>query len=144
MMELTASGEVDAALPLWHWVARMEAAGVAREIMTVADMLEQLGLPRELPNLMAVARADLPDELKTAFLAALQDTFEVMRNTRAGVLCWQPRLAEGSRSLPDPTQFPQVIERWKAGTTDKWGQESIDGLVAMVERLVELAGPEAV
>src|SRR5690554_2141712 len=35
MMELTASGEVDAALPLWHWVARMEAAGVAREIMKI-------------------------------------------------------------------------------------------------------------
>src|SRR5690606_12895794 len=52
MMELTGSGEVDAALPLWHWVARMEAAGVGREIVSVADMLEQLGLPRELPNLM--------------------------------------------------------------------------------------------
>src|SRR5690606_17098206 len=89
MMELTASGEVDAALPLWHWVARMEAAGVAREIMTVADMLEQLGLPRELPNLMVVARDDMPDELKTAFIAALQDTFEVMRNTPADDPFWQ-------------------------------------------------------
>src|SRR5690554_2272459 len=144
MMELTASGEVDASLPLWYWVARMEAAGVAREIMSVADMLEQLGLPRNLPNLMVVARDDMPDELKTAFIAALQDTFEVMRNTPADDPFWQTILDEGLYSLPDPSQFPQVIERWKAGTTSKWDQESIDGLVAMVERLVELAGPEAV
>lgn len=144
MMELTASGEVDAALPLWHWVARMEAAGVAREIMTVADMLEQLGLPRELPNLMVVARDDMPDELKTAFIAALQDTFEVMRNTPADDPFWQTILDEGLYSLPNASQFPAVVERWKAGTTRKWDQESIDGLVAMVQRLVDLAGAEAV
>jgi len=144
MMELTASGEVDAALPLWHWVARMEAAGVSREIMTVADMLEQLGLPRDLPNLIVVARDDMDDELKTRFVAALQDTFEVMLATPADDPFWQTILDEGLYSLPDPSQFPSVVERWKAGTTDKWDQESIDGLVAMVERLVELAGPEAV
>jgi len=144
MMELTASGEVDAALPLWHWVARMEAAGVSREIMTVADMLEQLGLPRDLPNLIVVARDDMDDELKTRFIAALQDTFEVMLATPADDPFWQTILDEGLYSLPDPRQFPSVVERWKAGTTDKWDQESIDGLVAMVERLVELAGPEAV
>src|SRR5690606_16540202 len=144
MMELTASGEVDAALPLWHWVARMEAAGVGREIISVADMLEQLGLPRDLPNLVVVARDDMDDELKTRFIAALQDTFEVMLATPADDPFWQTILDEGLYSLPDPRQFPSVVERWKAGTTDKWDQESIDGLVAMVERLVELAGPEAV
>lgn len=144
MMQLTASGEVDASLPLWHWVARMEAAGVAREIMSVADMLEQLGLPRNLPNLVIVARDDMDDELKTAFIATLQDTFETMLATPTDDPFWQTILDEELYSLPDPSQFPQVVERWKAGTTDEWNQETIDGLVDMVERLVELAGPEAV
>ncbi len=144
MMQLTASGEVDAALPLWHWVARMEAAGVAREIMSVADMLEELGLPRNLPNLVIVARDDMPDELKTAFIATLQDTFEAMLAAPTDDPFWQTILDEELYSLPDPSQFPQVIERWKAGTTDEWNEETIDGLVDMVQRLVDLAGSDAV
>lgn len=144
MMELTASGEVDASLPLWHWVARMEAAGVGREIMTIADMLGQLGLPSDLPNLVIVARDDMPDELKTAFIATLQDTVATLLETPADDPFWQTILDEGLYSLPDPSQFPQVVERWKLGTTDNWTQEQVDGLVSMVDRLVELAGPEVV
>ncbi len=144
MMELTASGEVDASLPLWHWVARMEAAGVGREIMTVADMLGELGLPSDLPNLVIVARDDMPDELKTAFIATLQDTVDVMLETPADDPFWQTILDQGLYSLPDPSQFPQVVERWKIGTTDNWTQAQVDGLVSMVDRLVDLAGAEVV
>lgn len=144
MMQLTASGEVDAALPLWHWVARMEAAGVAREVMTVADMLGQLGLPSDLPNLMVVARDDMPDELKTAFIATLEDTIEVMLATPSDDPFWQTILDLEYYSLPDASQFPQVVDRWKLGTTSNWTQETIDGLISMVDRLVELAGPDVV
>lgn len=144
MMQLTASGEAEAALPLWHWVARMEAAGVAREIMTVADMLGAMGLPSDLPNLVVVARDDMPDELKVAFIAALQDTIDVMLATPNDDPFWQTILDLELYSLPDASQFPQVVERWKLGTTSTWNQQTIDGLVAMVDRLVELAGPEVV
>lgn len=144
MSELTASGEVDAALPLWHWVARMEAAGIAREVVSVAGMLEQLGLPGDLPNLVVVARDDLPADLKTAFIATLQDTVDAMLATPADDPFWQSILDLGLYSLPDPSQFPQVVERWKLGTTSSWTQASVDGLVAMVDRLVELAGAEVV
>jgi len=144
MMQLTADGQVDAALPLWHWVARMEAAGVAREVMSVADMLGELGLPSDLPNLMVVARDDMPDELKTRFIATLQDTFAAMVAAPADDPFWQSILDLGLYSLPDPAQFPTVIARWKKGTTSNWTQESIDGLVSMVDRLVALAGADVV
>lgn len=144
MQQLTASGEVDAALPLWHWVARMEAAGVAREVMSVADMLGELGLPSDLPNLIVVARDDMPDELKTSFIAALQDTFALMLATPSDDPFWQSILDLELYSLPDASQFPQVVDRWKAGTTNDWTQESIDGLVEMVDRLVALAGADVV
>lgn len=144
MQQLTASGDVDAALPLWHWVARMEAAGVAREVMSVADMLGELGLPTDLPNLVVVARDDMPDELKTRFVATLQDTFDAMVNTPSDDPFWSSILELELYSLPDASQFPQVVDRWKRGTTSNWTQESIDGLVAMVDRLVELAGPDVV
>lgn len=144
MQQLTASGDVDAALPLWHWVARMEAAGVAREVMSVADMLGELGLPTDLPNLVVVARDDMPDELKTRFVATLQDTFDAMVNTPSDDPFWSSILELELYSLPDSSQFPQVVDRWKRGTTSNWTQESIDGLVAMVDRLVELAGSDVV
>lgn len=144
MSELTANGEVDASLPLWHWVARMEAAGISREIISVVGMLEQLGLPGDLPNLVVVARDEMSAELKTAFIAALQDTIEVMLATPSDDPFWQTILDLELYSLPDPTQFPLVVNRWKLGTTSTWTQESVDGLVAMVDRLVELAGAEVV
>lgn len=144
MSELTANGEVDASLPLWHWVARMEAAGISREVISVAGMLEQLGLPGDLPNLVVVARDEMPAELKTAFIAALQDTIEVMLATPSDDPFWQTILDLELYSLPNRAQFPQVVERWKLGTTSNWTQEQVDGLVAMVDRLVELAGAEVV
>ena len=144
MSQLTASGEVDAALPLWHWVARMEAGGISREIVSVAGMLEQLGLPGDLPNLVIVARDEMPDELKTAFIATLQDTVDAMLAAPADDPFWQSILDLELYSLPDPSQFPQVVERWKLGTTDNWTQEQVDALVDMVDRLVDLAGSDVV
>ena len=144
MMQLVASEEVDAALPLWHFVARMDAAGTIREIMPVTEMLAALGLPGDLPNLMILARDDFDAELKTAFIATFQDTVDAMVATPIDDPFWQTILDLELYSLPDPSQFPLVIERWKLGTPDAWTEESIDGLVAMVERLVELAGAEVV
>ncbi len=144
MMQLVANSEVDAALPLWHFVARMEAAGTIREIMPVTEMLAALGLPGDLPNLMILARDDLDAELKTAFIATFQDTVDVMVATPNDDPFWQTILDEELYTLPDPSQFTLVIDRWKLGTPDAWTEESIDGLVAMVERLVELAGAEVV
>ncbi len=144
MMELIASGEADAALPFWHFVARMEAAGTAREVMPVTDMLAALGLPGDLPNLMVVARDDLPAEVKTAFIQTLIDTVDVMKATPNDDPFWQTILDQGLYTLPDPTQFPLVVDRWRLGTPDGWTDAHIDGLVNMVERLVELAGAEVV
>lgn len=144
MVQLIADAEVDAALPFWHFVARMEAAGQAREVMAVTDMLAALGLPGDLPNLMVLARDDMPAELKTAFIQTLIDTVDVMKATPNDDPFWQTILDMELYSLPDPTAFPRVIDRWRLGTPDGWTEAHIDGVIAMVERLVDLAGEEVV
>jgi NitT/TauT family transport system substrate-binding protein len=144
MVQLIADAEVDAALPFWHFVARMEAAGQAREVMAVSDMLGALGLPSDLPNLMVLARDDMPADFKTAFIQTLIDTVDAMKGTPNDDPFWQSILDLELYSLPDPSAFPQVIDRWRLGTPDGWTEAHIDGLVAMVERLVELAGEEVV
>jgi NitT/TauT family transport system substrate-binding protein len=144
MLQLVSSGEIDAALPLWHFVARMEAAGTGREIMPVTGMLEALGLPGDLPNLMVLGRDDTPAHLKTAFISALIDTVNLMKSLPTSDPFWQSILDEGLYTLPNQAQFPAVVERWKLGTPDAWTEASIDGLLAMVDRLLELAGPDVV
>jgi NitT/TauT family transport system substrate-binding protein len=144
MSQLVGNGEVTAALPLWHWVARMEAAGTAREIMSVAAMLGELGLPTDLPNLVVVARDGMDDELKTRFITALDETVSFLMTLPNDDPFWQSILDLGLYSLPNQAQFPAVIDRWRLGTTSAWGPEQIDGLVAMVDRLVEVAGAEVV
>jgi len=144
MQQLIASGEVDAGLPLWHFVARIEGAGQGRELMAVTDMLEELGLPSDLPNLVILARDDFDADLKRAFLTAFVETVELMKTLPSDDGFWQSILDLELYSLPDPSLFPAVVERWKAGTPDAWTEASIDGLIAMVERLLEIAGPDVV
>lgn len=144
MAQLVANGEADAALPLWHWVARMEASGSARELMTVAEMLGMLGLPTDLPNLVVVARDGMDDALKTAFIKALDETVAFMKGLPNDDPFWQSILDLELYSLPNRAQFPAVVDRWRLGTVDTWGPEQIEGLTAMVDRLVELAGAEVV
>lgn len=144
MSQLVGNGEADAALPLWHWVARMEASGSARELMTIADMQTMLGLPTGLPNLVVVARDGLDDDLKTKFIAALTETVEHMRSLPNDDPFWQSILDLELYSLPDEAQFPAVIDRWRLGTVTTWTDAQIDGLSAMVDRLVEIAGAEVV
>ena len=144
MQQLITTGEVDAGLPLWHFVARIEAAGGGREVMPVTAMLEALGLPSDLPNLVIMARDDFDDALKTAFIAAFIETVDTMKALPSDDPFWQSILDLELYTMPDPSQFPTVIERWKFGTPDAWTDVQIDGLVAMVDRLLELAGPEVV
>lgn len=142
MQQLIANGQVDAGLPLWHFVARIEGAGLGREVMPVTAMLDELGLPNDLPILMILARDDFDADLKRAFLAAFVDTVEAMIALPAEDPFWQSILELGLYSLPDASLFPSVVERWKFGTPDSWTEESIDAMVAMSQSLLDIAGPE--
>jgi len=142
MIQLVSNGEVGGALPFWHFVARIEAAGDGREVMAVTGMLEELGLPSDLPILMILARDDFDAELKRAFLSAFVETVELMKSLPSDDAFWQSILDLGLYSLPDASLFPAVIERWKQGTPDAWTEDSIDAMVALSQSLLDIGGPE--
>ena len=143
MTGLMDDGEIDAGIPYWHFVSRMTATGDYKDIMMVTEMLEQLGLRNDLPILVVVAHENTEPEAVTRFLEAMQATFQAMsEDSMDGV--WQSILDNELYSLPDPSAFPAVRERWEAGLPDAWNQEMIDQLVALVDQLVEIAGPEIV
>lgn len=143
MEELLRQGEIDAAIPYWHFVARMVATGDFRDVQLVSTMLSELGLRDDLPILVVVGRDGADPEAVTSFLAAMQDAIERMKaDTDDGV--WQSILDNDLYSLPDPSLFPEVRKRWEAGIPTEWNDDVIDGLVTLVDRLVAVAGPDLV
>ncbi|HEX7005056.1 MAG TPA: ABC transporter substrate-binding protein [Trueperaceae bacterium] len=141
MAGLLESGEIDAGIPYWHFVARMTATGEFRDLMMVTEMLDQLGMRSDLPILVVVARDGVEDEAVRRFIEALIATTDRMQNDDG---IWQSILDNELYSLPDPSLFPEVRKRWEAGLPEEWNQEMIDQLVELVDRLVEVAGPEVV
>lgn len=141
MEELLAQGELDAAIPYWHFVPRMTATGDFRDLMQVSEMLAALGLSDDLPLLVIVARDEMDPEVLRTFLRAFELTLERMQNDDG---IWQSILDNELYSLPDPSLFPSVRERWQAGLPETWTQETIDGLVELTEELVAVAGAEVV
>ena len=143
MTGLMEDGEIDAAIPYWHFVSRMTYGGEYEDLMMVTEMLEQLGLREDLPILVLVARESADPEAVTRFIEAMAVTQErMMTDSMDGV--WQSILDEELYTLPEPEAFPDVRARWEAGLPDGWSQEQIDGLVTLVEQLVEVAGAEIV
>ena len=141
MAELLSRGEIDAAIPPWHFVARMVGSGQYREIMPVTEMLEALDISADLPILVVVARDELDPELLQTYLQALDMTIERMRGDDE---IWELILENELYSLPDPSLFPRVVERWEQGIPQVWNEEVIDGLVVLINDMVGLAGAEVV
>lgn len=143
MEGLMDDGEIDVGIPFWHFVARMEATGKYRDVMMVTDMLDQLGLSNDLPILVLVGREETDPAVLTTFIRALQMATERMKDdSMDGV--WASILENELYTLPDASQFPEVRARWEAGLPTVWNQEIIDGLVALTEDLVAVAGAEIV
>lgn len=141
MEELLGQGELEVAIPYWHFVPRMTATGDYRDLMQVSEMLTELGLSSDLPLLVMVARDGMDPELLRTFLQGFEQTLTRMKDDD-GV--WNAILENELYSLPDPALFPSVRQRWERGLPQVWDQKTIDGLVALTQDLVEVAGAEVV
>ena len=141
MEELLAAGELEVAIPYWHYVPRMTAGGDYKDLMQISDMLSELGLSSDLPLLMMVARDGMNPETLRTFLRGFDMALARMKQDD-GV--WASILENELYSLPDPALFPSVRARWEAGLPQTWTQETIDGIVTLTEELVAVAGAEVV
>lgn len=144
MAALLERGELDAAVPYWHFVARLAGTGAYRELISVTEMLAALGLPHDLPILVVVATegaiAEKPAAI-AAFLAAMRDAWDHL----AGDPTLMDAIVDaGLYSLPDRSLLPEVWQRWHDGVPARWTQETVQGLVDLVEALVAVAGSEVV
>lgn len=141
MTELARRGEVDAVLPFWHFAARMIGSGEFREIATVHEMLDEMGLSSDLPNLVVLANDNMDRATLATFLRAM-DTATARMKQDDGI--WDSILTEGLYSLPDESLMASVRERWEVSLPSQWNDDIVDGLVELVEQMVAVAGAEVV
>lgn len=141
MAELLNRRELDAALPYWHFIARMVATGRYRELISNAQMLREMGLPTDLPLLLVVAREDVDREALRRFLRAIQLATDRMK---ADAAFWDELVDKGLYALPDRSLLPKVRERWAQGLPSRWDAGVVVALSNLVRRLVEVAGPDVV
>jgi NitT/TauT family transport system substrate-binding protein len=83
--ELALSGQVDAALNVWHYDARLEANGM-RPLIKLPEILAGLGVDKPVPLIGWVFREDWANQNRDAlqrFLAASQDAKAIMAKSDA-------------------------------------------------------------
>ncbi|BAS26988.1 ABC transporter substrate-binding protein [Limnochorda pilosa] len=144
MQELLDRGELDAAMPYWHFVARLTATGRYRAVVSVDELLRTLDLPPEMPILVLVAREALVEtepEAVSGFVAAMRDAWDRLAQDPT---LWEEIVDQGLYRLPDRSLLPAVQEAWQTSVPSEWSEATVADLSRMVGRLVAVAGAEVV
>jgi len=134
------SGELDAVINFWHFLAKMEAKGM-RRIVDVADAAAELGLDPETPLLGYVFHGDWAKNnaaMVTGLLAASRQAKDILRDSDAE---WD-RLRPMMQAKDDAT-FHALRDGFRAGIP---GKSAVDmaSAQAMFALLAELGGEKLV
>lgn len=135
------SGELDAVLNYWHYVARLEAAGhpVLHEAATAQ---EAFGIPRTTPQLGWVCRGEAlreKGEAVQAFSRASRRAKEILKTDDAE---WE-RIRPLTKAENDAV-FEALKRRWRAGIPEQWGDAERAAAARLFALLAELGGEELV
>jgi NitT/TauT family transport system substrate-binding protein len=140
--ELLLAGDVDAALNFWHFNARAQVGG-AVELMSVADMLAELGVERTPPLLGWVfserwARSH-QDEI-TRFLEASFKTKQALLEDDG---LWDRIRPAMGEDLSDE-MFIALRDNYRRGIVTSYGQEDIDAAAQSFALMAQYGGVELV
>jgi NitT/TauT family transport system substrate-binding protein len=139
--EKFASGELDAVLNYWHYVARLEAAG-HRRLLEVADAQAELGVARDVPQLGYVCRGEAvaeKPEVVRAFAAASRAAKDILAEDDAE---WQ-RIRPLVKA-EDDTVFETLVRRYREGIVRHWGNAEREQAEKLFAILAQLGGEKLV
>ncbi|QQR37643.1 ABC transporter substrate-binding protein [Devosia oryziradicis] len=140
--ELLTTGGVDAALNFWQWNARAKVAGMT-ELLSVADMLETLGVA-EQPPLLGWTFSDQIAATKTAAITAFLDaSFEAKAVLRTDDTAWD-KLTELMGASGDPALFTQLRDDYRAGIVSGYDPADTAAAEATFALLAQYGGAELV
>jgi NitT/TauT family transport system substrate-binding protein len=134
-------GETDGAINFWHFMAKMEAAGM-RSVISVADAAQALGLDPETPLLGYVFKGEMLQEhpeLVNGFAQASRDAKHLLADDQAA---WD-RLKD-RMNVNNDAQFEALIAGYRAGIPSDApvDEEAAGKMLALMARLggAELTG----
>lgn len=140
--ELLTSGGVDAALNFWQWNARAKAAGMT-ELLSVADMLDSLGVA-EQPPLLGWTFSDQTAQAKAAAITAFLDaSFEAKAVLLSDDVAWDS-LAELMGAADDPVLFTQLRDDYRAGIVSGYDPADTGAAAQAFALLAQYGGSELV
>lgn len=140
--ELLGSGGVDAGLNFWQWNARAKAAGMV-ELISVADMLEGLGVASQPPLLgwtFTEATAEAKPEALKAFLDASFETKVALLRDDA---VWDG-LRELMGASDDAALFAQLRDDYRAGIVSGYDPAGMQAASAAFALMATFGGPDLV
>ncbi len=139
--EELARGRIDAVLTYWHYAARLEASG-ARSLLTVADMIRNLGIDGEVPMLGYAFREEWAEDKGAAlqgFIAASREAKALLAGSKEEWI----RLASQIGS-DDPVVLGAIQAGFRAGIPDRWSGPERKAAGDLYAILVEIGGGKLV
>ncbi len=134
-------GRIDAVITFWHYVARLEAAGM-RRLIDVNEAARELGIESEVPLLGYVfseAWGEAHRDEVLAFVRASRKAKEIMRQSDAE---WE-RLKPLTKA-EDMATLTALRDGFRAGIPDKWGEAEQRDARRMFGILSELGGSKLI
>ena len=134
------SGELDAVINFWHFLAKMEAGGM-RRIVDVADAASELGLNADTPLLGYAFHGDWVTDhpaLASGLRAASRQAKDILRDSDAEWDRLRPRM-----KAKDDASFVALREGFRAGIPDD-GAVDLASAQAMLALLADLGGKKLV
>lgn len=140
--ELLANGGADAALNFWQWNARSKVAG-ATELLSVAEMLETLGVSEQPPLLGWTFTDETGKDKKAAVTAFLDASFEAK-----DALLHDDDVWTGLQTLMgaegDDVLFTQLRDDYRAGIVTSYNPTKMDAAKEAFALMAEFGGSELV
>lgn len=135
------AGRLDAVLTFWHYAARLEAAGL-RPIIAVDDLLEGLGVTRQVPLIGYVFRESWAAGHETAVEGFLRAALKAKALLQESDSAWE-RLKPLMRAA-DPATFTALRNGFRRGIPKPWEAASRDEAERLFAILAKQGGAKLV
>jgi NitT/TauT family transport system substrate-binding protein len=134
-------GHLDAILTYWHFAARLRAGG-ARPLITVAQMIERLGVEAEVPMLGYAMREDWAADRAEAlagFVQASRAAKDVLAQSDEEWQALAPQIG-----ADDPASLAALRDGYRDGIPTRWGDAERAAAARLFSVLVKVGGEELV
>jgi NitT/TauT family transport system substrate-binding protein len=139
--EELARGRIDAVLTYWHYAARLDAQG-AKPLLSVSDMIRELGVPHDVPMLGYAFREEWGDrkrKLLESFAMASRDAKALLAASKDEWTRLAPQIG-----TDDPAALTALQMGFRAGIPERWAEPERRAAMDLYAILVAVGGERLV